>query len=97
MKKIILITISLIFSISFLNADNHIKTNPITTPMEPEAFSSGSVLDKEVSILERENYSENNIGNFQYIKKNILNPIKQNQKILFLISVLISNKYGAHG
>jgi len=26
------------FSISFLNADNHIKTNPITTPMEPEAF-----------------------------------------------------------
>ena len=38
MKKIILITISLIFSISFLNADNHIKTNPITTPMEPEAF-----------------------------------------------------------
>ena len=29
---------SLIFSISFLNADNHIKTNPITTPMEPEAF-----------------------------------------------------------
>ncbi len=62
-----------------------------------EAFSSGSVLDKEVSILERENYSQNNIGNFQYIKKNILNPIKQNQKILFLISVLISNKYGAHG
>ena len=38
MKKIILITISLIFSISFLKADNHIKTNPITTPMEPEAF-----------------------------------------------------------
>ena len=38
MKKIILITISLIFSISFLNAENHIKTNPITTPMEPEAF-----------------------------------------------------------
>ena len=38
MKKIILITLSLIFSISFLNADNHIKTNPITTPMEPEAF-----------------------------------------------------------
>ena len=38
MKKIILIIISLIFSISYLNADNHIKTNPITTPMEPEAF-----------------------------------------------------------
>ena len=38
MKKIIFITISLIFLISFLKADNHIKTNPITTPMEPEAF-----------------------------------------------------------
>ena len=38
MKKIILITVSLIFLISFLKADNHIKTNPITTPMEPEAF-----------------------------------------------------------
>ena len=38
MKKITLIIISLIFSISFLNADNHVKTNPITTPMEPEAF-----------------------------------------------------------
>ena len=38
MKKIILITISLVFSISFLNADNHVKTNPITTPMEPDAF-----------------------------------------------------------
>ena len=38
MKKIIFITVSLIFLISFLKADNHIKTNPITTPMEPEAF-----------------------------------------------------------
>ena len=38
MKKIIFITISIIFINSFLKADNHIKTNPITTPMEPEAF-----------------------------------------------------------
>ena len=38
MKIITFITVSLIFLISFLKADNHIKTNPITTPMEPEAF-----------------------------------------------------------
>ena len=38
MKKKIFITISLIFLISLLKAENHIKTNPITTPMEPEAF-----------------------------------------------------------
>ena len=38
MKKIIFFILSLIFLISLLKADNHIKTNPITTPMEPEAF-----------------------------------------------------------
>ena len=37
--KIILFVI-VFFSISLCNlrSDNHIKTNPITTPMEPEAF-----------------------------------------------------------
>ena len=36
--RITLIILYLIFCYSYLKADNHIKTNPITTPMEPQAF-----------------------------------------------------------
>ena len=38
MKIILFVILYLIISLSTLKADNHIKTNPITTPMEPEAF-----------------------------------------------------------
>ena len=38
MKIILFVILYLIISLSTLKADDHIKTNPITTPMEPEAF-----------------------------------------------------------
>ena len=37
--KILQLTVTiLIISIPYLNADNKVKTNPITTPMEPNSF-----------------------------------------------------------
>ena len=38
MKIILFVILYFTISLSTLIADNHIKTNPITTPMEPEAF-----------------------------------------------------------
>ena len=38
MKIILFVILYFTISLSTLKADNHIKTNPITTPMEPEAF-----------------------------------------------------------
>ena len=38
MKIILFVIVFLTISLSTLKADGHIKTNPITTPMEPEAF-----------------------------------------------------------
>ena len=41
MKKLIPLVIIMTFMILNLKADENIKTNPITTPMEPEAFLGG--------------------------------------------------------
>ena len=38
MKIILFVILYFTISLSTLKADDHIKTNPITTPMEPEAF-----------------------------------------------------------
>ena len=38
MKIILFVILYCTISLSTLKADDHIKTNPITTPMEPEAF-----------------------------------------------------------
>ena len=38
MKIILFVLLYFTISLSTLKADDHIKTNPITTPMEPEAF-----------------------------------------------------------
>ena len=38
MKIILFAIVFFTISLSALKADSHIKTNPITTPMEPEAF-----------------------------------------------------------
>ena len=73
--------------LNFLNASNIIK----------KSFSSGSNLDSKLSLSEKENYSKINVKNYELIEKNIINPIEYNQNILFLISNLISNKYGALG
>ncbi len=79
--------IALGLKLDFINACNIIKT----------IFSSGSIIDQSVMLSEKENYSKINKGNYQLIEKNILKPIEQNQKLIFLISNLISNKYGALG
>ena len=51
----------------------------------------------KLSLSEKENYSKMNVKNYELIEKNIINSIEYNQNILFLISNLISNKYGALG
>ena len=38
MKIILFVILYFTISLSTLKAEDHIKTNPITTPMEPEAF-----------------------------------------------------------
>ena len=38
MKILLFIIISFTILLTTIRADDHIKTNPITTPMEPEAF-----------------------------------------------------------
>ena len=38
MKIILFVIVFFSISLCTLRSDNHIKTNPITTPMEPEAF-----------------------------------------------------------
>ena len=38
MKIILFVILYFTISLSALKADDHVKTNPITTPMEPEAF-----------------------------------------------------------
>ena len=38
MKIILFAIVFLTISLSALKADSHVKTNPITTPMEPQAF-----------------------------------------------------------
>ena len=73
--------------LNFLNACDIIK----------KSFSSGSILDNKLSLSEKENYSKINVKNYELIEKNIINSIEYNQNILFLISNLISNKYGALG
>ena len=73
--------------LNFLNACDIIK----------KSFSTGSSLDNKLSLSEKENYSKINVKNYELIEKNIINSIEYNQNILFLISNLISNKYGALG
>ena len=38
MKTLLFVIVSFSISLSTLKADGHVKTNPITTPMEPQAF-----------------------------------------------------------
>ena len=62
-----------------------------------KAFSASSSLTKKILLLEKESYSKNNIGTYKTIDRDIIKPIEYNQKLIYLITNLVSSKYGAHG
>lgn len=67
------------------------------TTIIQSAFTTGLAANETDDLVEPEDYSVSNSGNYSVIEEQVLKPLAHNQHIIHTITQMVSAHYGAHG